>query len=122
MVVLKHSKYQKLGSLLQNARVVQRTFSAPTLMTELQETVARLYLTLPTKATPETHSAHMFWGDLAPFLIYQVNCPPSSTWKKVLLLMLPYTHFPVIGDFIKSSYTTGNILITALQMYGNVSH
>lgn len=122
MVVLNHSKYWKLGSPLQNMRVVQGTFSAPTLMTELQEAVARLYFTLPIKAASETRSAHMFWGDLAPFLTYHVNHPSSSTSKKMLPLVPPCTHVLVMADFIKSTYTTGNVLITALQMYGNVSH
>lgn len=40
----------------------------------------------------------------------------------MLPLVPPCTHILVMADFIKSTYTTGNVLITVLQMHGNMSH
>ena len=115
MAVLNHSKYRKLGSPLQNTRLVQGTFTAPAQMTELQEAVANSCRALPTKAAHEMCCTHMSCRDLAPFLTYHAGRPSSSTWRKALTLMAftlmpPCKHFLVMRDLIKDSYTTGSAL------------
>lgn len=111
MAVLNHSKYRKLGSPLQNTRVVQGTFTAPAQMTEPQEAVASSHLALPTKAAHETCCAHTSCRDLAPFLTYHTSHPSPPTWRKALALMPPCKHFLVLGDLSKGSCTIGSALV-----------